>query len=166
MKFDKYYIVANTRNQFENASKVSFRPYNDHPSLESIEYMVAELSKSGFNTMHFGGVDELIDAYHQKLEFPKTLFLSLSDGLTQPSRKAQASILLELIGASYAGSDPLAHLMAGNKTYAKKIVKEKLCVPKSFLLFNQSNISDFPLNIDFPVVIKPNREGSSIGITQ
>lgn len=166
MKFEKYYIVANTRNQFENASKVSSRPYNDHPSLESIKYLVAELSKSGFNAMHFGGVNELINAYHQKLEFPKTLFLCLSDGLTQPSRKAQASILLELIGASYAGSDPLAHLMAGNKTYAKKIVKEKLCVPKSFLLFNQSNISDIPQNIDFPVVIKPNREGSSIGITQ
>lgn len=166
MKFEKYYIVANTRNQFENASKVSSRPYNDHPSLESIKYLVAELSKSGFNAMHFGGVNELINAYHQKLEFPKTLFLCLSDGLTQPSRKAQASILLELIGAAYAGSDPLAHLMAGNKTYAKKIVKEKLCVPKSFLLFHQADISDIPQNIDFPVVIKPNREGSSIGITQ
>lgn len=166
MEFEKYYIVANTRNQFENASKVSFRPYNDHPSLESIEYLIVELSKSGFKAVHFGGIDELIDAYHQKLEFPKTLFLNLSDGLTQPSRKAQASILLELIGASYAGSDPLAHLMAGNKTYAKKIVKEKIYVPQSILLFNQFKILDLPPSIDFPVVIKPNREGSSIGIAQ
>ncbi len=163
MKFEKYYIVANTRNQFYNESKLSARPYNDHPSLESINYLVSELSKVGFNTKHFGGVEELVKACHEKCKFPDTLFLNFSDGLTQPSRKAQSSILLELIGAAYVGSDPLAHLIAGNKTYAKKIVSEKLHVPQSILVFKQPDNS---LDVHYPVIIKPNREGSSIGITQ
>lgn len=163
MAFEKYYIVANTREQFENESKQSNRPYNDHPSLESVNYVVQELRKCGFDAEFFGGVERLIEAYSKKHPFPNTLFLNLSDGLTQVSRKAQSAILLELLGCPYAGSDPLASLMAGNKAYSKRIVSEKLKVPEGRIVFNDTEI---PQNIKFPVIIKPNREGSSIGITQ
>ena len=163
MRFKKYYIVANTREQFENESKLSNRPYNDHPSLESINYIIQELRNCGFNAAFFGGVERLVEAYSKKQQFPDTLFLNFSDGLKQVSRKAQSSILLELLGVPYAGSDPLASLMAGNKAYTKIIVSEKLNVPKSQIVFSDTVISH---DFNFPVVIKPNREGSSIGITQ
>lgn len=163
MEFGRYYIVANTRDQFTNESNQSNHPYNDHPSLESINYVIQELRKCGFNAEFFGGVERLIEAYSKKQQFPNTLFLNFSDGLTQVSRKAQSAILLELLGCPYVGSDPLASLMAGNKAYAKRIVSEKLNVPEGQIMFNDT---EFPQNITFPVIIKPNREGSSIGITQ
>ncbi len=163
MEIKRFFIVANTRDQFENESKQSNRVYNDHPSLESIKFVVQELRKCGFNAEFFGGVERLIEAYCKKEQFPDTLFLNLSDGLTQVSRKAQSSILLELLGVPYAGSDPLACLMAGNKAYTKRIVSEELNVPESQIVFSDTII---PHNIKFPVIIKPNREGSSIGITQ
>ena len=34
MKFKKYYIVADTREQFKNESQKSNHIYNDHPSKE------------------------------------------------------------------------------------------------------------------------------------
>ena len=79
------------------------------------------------------------------------------------SRKAQSAILLEMLDVPYAGSDPLARLMAGNKAYAKKIISEHLNTPLGVTIYNYSSI---PSRLTFPVVIKPNREGSSIGITQ
>jgi len=163
MGFKKYYIVANTRNQFENESMRSTRPYSDHPSRESVDFVASELTKVGFNTELFGGMDELIKACEQKQKFPNTLFLNLSDGLNHISRKAQSAILLEMLEVPYAGSDPLARLMAGNKAYAKQIVSKKLDTPKSITIFNKKQI---PEKMQFPVVIKPNREGSSLGITQ
>ena len=51
-----------------------------------------------------------MDAYSKKITFPKTLFLNLSDGLTQQSRKAQSAVLLEMLNAKYAGSDPMAFI--------------------------------------------------------
>lgn len=163
MEFKRYYIVANTREQFENESEESIRPYSDHPSPESIDFIMTELKKSGFNATFFGGVAELIEAYNRKRSFPDALFLNFSDGLSHISRKAQSAILLELLGVPYAGSDPLARLMAGNKAYAKKIVSEKLCVPHGLTVFRRSPL---PSQLNYPVIIKPNREGSSLGITQ
>ena len=163
MGFKKYYIVANTRDQFQNESKSSVRPYSDHPSRESINFVASELTKAGFETELFGGVEQLIEACEQKRTFPNTMFLNFSDGLNHSSRKAQSAILLELLGVPYVGSDPLARLMAGNKAYAKRIVSKKLDVPQGTTVFKQEQI---PTNLQFPVIIKPNREGSSLGITQ
>lgn len=163
MKFKRFYIVANTRNQFENESTQSTRPYSDHPSRESVDFVASELTKAGFPTELFGGIEELVKAYEQKQKFTDTLFLNLSDGLDHFSRKAQSAVLLELLEVPYAGSDPLARLMAGNKAYAKQIVSQKLDIPKGITIFNKKQI---PRDLQFPVVIKPNREGSSLGITQ
>lgn len=164
MEFKKFFIVANTREQFENESEVTSRPYSDHPSVESINFVASELTKVGFDTDFFGGVSELIEAYHQKAKFPNTLFLNFSDGLHEFSRKAQSAILLELLGVPYVGSDPLSRLIAGNKAYAKRIVSEKLNVAYGLTLFKHH--IEIPNKLQFPVIIKPNREGSSLGITQ
>ena len=163
MRFKKYYIVANTRDQFQNESKKSVRPYSDHPSRESVSFVASELTKAGFEAELFGGVEQLIEACEQKRTFSDVMFLNFSDGLNHISRKAQSAILLELLGVPYAGSDPLSRLMAGNKAYAKRIVSKRLDVPQGITVFKQSQI---PTNLRFPVIIKPNREGSSLGITQ
>ena len=163
MGFDKYYIVANTREEFKNESTISRHSYNDHPSSRSISYVTSELISAGFNAEFFGGTEQLIDACYHKRKFQNTMFLNFSDGMGQISRKAQSAILLELLGVPYAGSDPLARLMASNKAYAKRVVSEKLAVPHSITQYKQS---PFPTGICYPVVMKPNREGSSIGISQ
>lgn len=163
MSFQKYFVVANTREEFKNESEYSSRPYSDHPSRESIDFVISELAEVGYNAEYFGGIEKLIEACNQKEEFPGTMFLNFSDGLSQISRKAQSAILLELLGVPYAGSDPLAQLIAGNKAYTKRIVSEKLEVPQGFTVFKRTQISP---HISYPIILKPNREGSSIGITQ
>lgn len=163
MEYENYYIVANTREEFKNESEISTRPYSDHPSQQSINFVTNELIKCGFKANFFGGVERLMEAHHQHKTFPKTLFLNFSDGLSQVNRKAQSAILLELLGVPYAGSDPLARLIAGNKTYAKKIVSSRIEVPQSITVFNCSSLHN---DLRFPVIIKPNREGSSLGISQ
>lgn len=163
MKFQKYYIVADTREQFENEAYTSTRIYNDHPSQNSIDQIISSLQNEGYDAEYFGGVDSLVDAYTKRKTFPKTLFLNFSDGLTQQSRKAQSTILLEMLNAKYVGSDALSLLIANNKYYAKKLVSEKLHVAKGVLLFNVETILS---DLKYPVVIKPNAEGSSLGITQ
>ena len=163
MRFKNNYIITNTREQFQNESKLSSTPYSDHPSQASVDFIISELYKVGFEACFYGGVESLIEACEKKMTFKDTLFLNFSDGLSHKSRKAQSAILLELLGVPYAGSEPLARLMAGNKAYTKRIVSEWLNTPRGITVFKKSAI---PPNIEFPVIVKPNREGSSMGITQ
>lgn len=163
MLFTHYYIVANIREEFDNMSSVSQQAYNDHPSRTSIETIVHELSQIGYPVSYFGGVDALINAYHNKHKFQNALFLNFSDGLHHKSRKAQTSILLELLEVHYAGSEALSQLIAGNKIYAKTLLPKDILTPISYLVHQVKHITD---TLTFPVVVKPNREGSSLGITQ
>lgn len=163
MNFKKYFIIADTREQFKNESSSAICPYNDHPSANSINYLVNQLQENGYNVEIFGGVEKLIEACYQKRQFQQTLFLNFSDGLIQKNRKAQSAILLEYLNVPYTGSDALSMLMAGNKVYAKKMVSPFIAVPNDILVFQNDTIT---LPSKFPVVIKPNREGSSLGISQ
>ena len=162
MKFKRYYVVGDPRENFKNYAK-SDRIYNDHPSSESIKYTIDQLSNIGYNIQYFGGIENLVNAYYLKENFPDTLFFNISDGLYQKNRKAQAAFLLEMLDVPYTGSDPTARLMSGNKYFAKSILPSSIHTPLGKLIFSQKCYID---NLTFPVVVKPNREGSSLGITQ
>lgn len=168
MKNKQIYIVSNLREEFENQSPLPGKSYNDHPSAKSIQFAIEEISSLGFATEYFGGVQELISAYEQKRVFPDgTLFLNFSDGLEQPSRKAQSAVLLELLNVPFAGSDACSRLIAGNKQFAKEILNSsiRVAIPKGFLIHRIEDLS-LTKALSYPLIIKPNREGSSVGITQ
>lgn len=72
--------------------------------------------------------------------------------------------LLEIFGIPYSGSGVLASALAMNKIYSKKIFEsENILTPKWCIV-----TLDFRLRtLDFglPVVVKPSKQGSAIGIT-
>lgn len=94
------------------------------------------------------------------------MFLNFSDGLSHWSRKAQSAILLEMLRVPYVGTDPLGLLTAGNKHYTKNCLHNINCVniANSVLCYSMQDMNNNNLNA--PVILKPNREGSSIGISQ
>jgi len=71
--------------------------------------------------------------------------------------------LLEIFGILYSGSGVLASALAMNKIYSKKIFEsENIPTPKWQIITNYKlQITNYEL----PVVIKPARQGSAIGIT-
>ncbi|MFH0947382.1 MAG: D-alanine--D-alanine ligase [Elusimicrobiota bacterium] len=71
--------------------------------------------------------------------------------------------LLEILGIKYSGSGVLASALAMNKIYSKKIFESaNILTPKWQVV--TSSIFHLPSSI-FPVVIKPSKQGSAIGIT-
>ncbi len=81
--------------------------------------------------------------------------------------------MLEQEKISYTGSGPQASRLAMDKIESRKIFKEAgLPVPETIALNKGLYDKDMPLNWDtcrathfFPVVVKPNKEGSSIGLS-
>ncbi len=74
--------------------------------------------------------------------------------------------LLELMGIPYTGSGVLASALAMDKIFAKKIFAASGLTITPYVVFKKGDAPD-PAKIlfGFPVVVKPSREGSSVGVS-
>lgn len=70
--------------------------------------------------------------------------------------------LLENIDVPYTGSDPLSSALAMDKNHSK-IVFKSMGIP--VLDWEILNDKDIRTKIKFPVIVKPNAEGSSVGVS-
>lgn len=161
-------LVCDFRESFPTASEDGKILFNDHPRRASVEEVCETLVKQGYHCEIFGGVPELVEAYSRKQTFPeKTLFVNMSDGLTQTYSRVQIPILCDMLGVKYSGSGPFEVALMTNKHYSKLAVSERgiLC-PKGEIATAQNLLSILDAPWTYPVMTKPNTEGSSVGITQ
>jgi len=71
--------------------------------------------------------------------------------------------VLEFLGIKYTGSDLKTSAICMDKSLTKDILKaEGITVPEGYTIQNLDQIND--LRLGYPVVVKPNSEGSSIGV--
>lgn len=158
------YIVCDYREQFPsliNGEKV----YNDHMSKKSLDDLIARLIYCGYNTEYFGGVDKLIEYYYYKKNLPKGVFINLNDGLVEKHRRGQTPLLLEMLNVPYTGADVFHTLLASDKYFTSLFLKQNniLC-PLSILVSSIADIDGIE-GIRLPLIVKPNYEGSSVGIS-
>ena len=72
--------------------------------------------------------------------------------------------LLEVLGIPYTGSGVLASALGMDKVVSRRLFEaERLPVPRYVLVTRTASIP--PLPFPFPVVVKPNGEGSSVGVS-
>src|SRR5699024_4087830 len=88
-------------------------------------------------------------------------------GMDQNYSRAQAPLLLEILGASYSGSDVFSSVLMNNKHFCKQalrsldILMPKSCIVNRQLVVKEKYIKDW----QYPLFVKPNCEGSSLGIS-
>lgn len=141
----------------------------DHFPKSSIEKVLNNLDSIGYRSTYFGGVNELINAYNNHCIFNSDIvFLNMSDGLYQKSRRMQAPVMFELLGVKYTGSNPFATGLMNNKFFSKQAaISCGIKTPKSIIINSYTStelIGDFIDLTKSPYIVKPNGEGSSIGI--
>ncbi len=162
-------IICDFREDFENLSDGDII-FNDHPTRKSVEEICNILNNSGYNCNIFGGVNQLINAYTQKFDLSNFWFLNMSDGLNQAYSRIQVPMLCEMLNVNYSGSSVFTVALMNNKHYSKLAVKEKNINVPNGILINRSIKEQFLPNHnelpDFPLIVKPNTEGSSLGITE
>lgn len=92
------------------------------------------------------------------------LVLNIAEGRRGESREAQLPAMLEMLGIPFTHSGSLAHAISLNKALTKQVWRAQgLPTPR----FVGVGTSFAPLDLDgitFPVVVKPNAEGSSKGV--
>ena len=107
-----------------------------------------------FNSENFSGVDVVYNAMHGPLA---------EDGVTQT--------LLDLLNLQYVGADALASGIGMDKALSK-IMFERVGVktPKGYLITRKNFSAEKAVeyvygNLSLPFIVKPNNQGSTIGLT-
>lgn len=165
----KFLIICDYRENLKNYIATDETTiYNDHPTQKNISEIIAALNTLGYKCEYFGGIPELIHAINNKLSFEDCIFLNFTDGMDENYSRVQAPALLDILKTPYSGAGVFASVLMNNKHFCKQalmntpIIMPKSCIVNSILPLDIHSFADWK----FPVIIKPNCEGSSIGITQ
>lgn len=105
----------------------------------------------------FSWIKEIID-FNPKLVF------NICEGYCGPARESVYAAILEQLNFNYSGPDSTNLLMCHNKNLTKKLLESKILVPKGYCVTNIEQIKNFKW--DFPLIVKLNSEGSSLGMSE
>lgn len=93
------------------------------------------------------------------------MVFNLCNGINGFSKLAQLPAMLEFANIPYTGSAVLAHALAINKMYSCTVFKSNnIPTPDFAAIYKMDDLEN--IHINFPILVKPNDEGSSRGIHQ
>lgn len=131
-------------------------------SLRSGQNVHAALVRRGWDADLL--VIDSFDGLPQRLAPYTAVFNILHGG---PGEDGTVQLLLELMGKPYVGSGPLASALAMDKVEAKKAFQGRGLPTPPWVHFPGGDLEEFfpkAVELGFPLVLKPRREGSSVGV--
>jgi D-alanine-D-alanine ligase len=138
--------------------------YEEFDSPGTIEAIACVLRGLGHEVVRLGDGQELLE---RLLADPPDFVFNFAEGQgVSRSREARVPAVLEMLGISYTGSDPLTCAVTLDKDCARRLVaSEGVAVPGGVVLSPGQSANDaLAAGIPFPAIVKPAWEGSSKGI--
>ncbi len=135
--------------------------YSECDSQKTVDSIAAAIRK-GHHTVLPVEADRDLPGWLAKT--PGDVAFNIAEGFAGDSREARVPALLELMEIPYTGSGVLSLALALDKAKSKQIFRFNGIPTPNFQLFIHP---DEPLDskLKFPLIVKPNAEGSAKGIT-
>jgi D-alanine-D-alanine ligase len=137
--------------------------FSECDSEETINAIIGAIKSKGHNV-------EAID-----VEYPKLLsyfrnnsvdmVFNIAEGKSGKFRESEVPAILDYLNIPYTGSDTFSLALALNKAITKKILKAENIPTPDFQVFTKGNETLDPA-LRFPLIVKPNCEGSAKGISK
>ena len=128
---------------------------------ETIGAIQNVLEAAGHTVILFEAASELPS---RLLEEKPDIVFNIAEGINGRGREAQVPAILNFLRIPFTGSDETTMCVSMDKALCKKIVSALgICTPPYMVARFGAPLKD--LNLDFPLIIKPNSEGSSKGIS-
>jgi D-alanine-D-alanine ligase len=150
--------------------KDKFIPDSDDPPdagaefdrIETIHHITNAIESDG-HKVHFINADHKLPKVMMDLK-PDICF-NIAEGVQGDSREAQVPALCELLGIPYTASRVLPNAISLDKTITKRIWRDYGLPTAPFQEF--SHLEELQnLELDFPLFVKPAREGTGMGIDE
>jgi len=136
--------------------------FSEFDSAETVNAIASALKSRGHDV-------ELIDVGEADLfsYFKKNridLVFNIAEGKHGKFREAEIPAMLDYLNVPYTGSNTFSLVLALNKALTKKILKAENIPTPNFQLFVKGDEELNP-ELKFPLIVKPNYEGSAKGIS-
>ncbi|MBM3243926.1 MAG: ATP-grasp domain-containing protein [Candidatus Omnitrophica bacterium] len=137
--------------------------FSEYDSEETISSIVSALKIKGHSV-------EAIDVEYPKLfsYFSRNnvdIVFNIAEGIRGKFRESEVPAILDYLNIPYTGSGTFSLALALNKALTKKILRAENIPTPNFQLFSKGNETLDPL-LKFPLIVKPNCEGSAKGINK
>jgi D-alanine-D-alanine ligase len=127
---------------------------------ETIIAISNALARQGHIVVHLEATQDLPRVL---AEADVDLIFNIAEGVAGRNREAQVPALCELLGIPYTGSDSATLAIALDKALCKKVLSQHdILVPGGMLM--ETGRERLDPDLRFPLIVKPNAEGSSKGI--
>jgi len=132
----------------------------EYDSEETVEALAAALSELGHDAVLIGGGRRFVE---HVLRDPPDLVFTISEGFGSRSREAHVPAVCEMLRIPCTHSDPLTLAVTLDKAAAKKLVAaDGVATPRFVVVEDVATATT--LDFDLPAIVKPNQEGSSMGV--
>lgn len=152
-------FVFDTQEEYCISDSIAFA---DFCYEDEAAYIKKSLEKEGYQVTIYHGA---CDFYNNYLKGKKEdIIFNKCEGFNSRNREGLFPAVLEFLDIPYVGTDAYGLSLSLNK-YHTKLIADSLGVktPNYFLIENNQDINNVT-SLQFPVIIKPNTEGSSMGI--
>ncbi|MBT8495942.1 MAG: ATP-grasp domain-containing protein, partial [Deltaproteobacteria bacterium] len=127
---------------------------------ETIIAIANALAKQGHIVVHLEATPDLPRVL---AEADVDLIFNIAEGVEGRNREAQVPALCELLGIPYTGSDSATLAIALDKALCKKVLLQHDILTPAYQVM-ETGRERLNSELKFPLIVKPNAEGSSKGI--
>lgn len=157
-------IAYDTKDMYDMKNEI----YNDFADMQSILSLKRELEKMGYEIVLLGNAINIIKLLKENSIICDIVYNTV-EGIHSRNREGIIPALLEAYNIPYIGTDAFGLSLTLNK-YLTKVIAQHYGIktPKSILipyLDFEKNHTENLKKFHFPVILKPNYEGNSSGIT-
>jgi len=137
--------------------------FSEYDSQDTINAIILALNRNGHTV-------EPLDVEYPKLvsyfrENRVDMVFNIAEGKSGKFRESEVPALLDYFNIPHTGSDTFSLALAMNKALTKKILKADSIPTPDFQIFVKGN-EELDPKLKFPLIVKPNCEGSAKGINK
>ena len=135
----------------------------EDPVLAQIEQALRSGGHEPRRVLVDSAVEPIVNAIRE--DRPELVFNLAESYAGKSALESNIAALLNLLDLRYTGSSPAGLLVAGDKTLSKKVLSFHGIKSPEFATVYRGMV-DWAGAIEFPLIVKPPQEDSSLGITQ
>ena len=137
--------------------------FSEFDSAETVNAIASALRSRGHSVESVEADNPNLFSYFKNNRVD--MVFNIAEGTRGKFRESEIPAMLDLLGIPYTGSNTFSLAIALNKALTKKILKAEGIPTPAFQLFTKGTESLDP-SLRFPLIVKPNCEGSAKGISR
>ena len=156
-KVPKVGLVYNLKRK--DPSDPTYELEAEFDSQKTIDALRATIERFGCQVIPIEATKTLSE---KLIESRVDVVFNIAEGSNKRAREAQVPAVCDLLGIEHTGSDATCLAITLDKAITKKLLSQDGILTPNYRLYQGGKLADVGLR--FPVIVKPNHEGTSKGI--